>query len=466
MPTDTVDTSLEYDVFLSYAGVDQEYADGLYEKISQHVRVFIDREELDGGNVWGPELVERLDRSRCTVALISENTRDADVQKQEIMYAINRWIEEEERHFVVPVYVRAELKELKYASGSSNEEQLLGCLHAYSMQDLQVSETTRTLIELLQKHGAADSADPDAVGRPSLKQWLLVRWHRWMLSSVVLTLALLGSAGLLWRQSKDHSEDVRELKNQVQALEKKNVALEMERRKQVLALEKKNAALEETRAKQVKNRERMVLFPAGAFKLPRVTRKVPRIEKTVKVPFWIDRYEVSVGEYEVFATQTKRKMPKHRGISGPNYPVNNVPYEDAKAFCHHRGARLPRVEEWERANMSADNEAYILQPDLRDKANLLTDDGNDKLQVVNGGKDVTPTGLRHLAGNVSEWVIGVDTRARGDSKVELAEIRGKSIFSDYKSSIDQIFVGGEKMVNKSGQPFIGFRCAVTGQPGG
>ncbi len=70
--------------------------------------------------------------------------------------------------------------------------------------------------------------------------------------------------------------------------------------------------------------------------------------------FLLDTHEVSNEQYSRFVLATRRPPPYH-WVSGKvpaqqaNFPVFNVSWEDAVAYCAWSGGRLPTEAEWERA---------------------------------------------------------------------------------------------------------------------
>ncbi len=67
--------------------------------------------------------------------------------------------------------------------------------------------------------------------------------------------------------------------------------------------------------------------------------------------FWIDRNEVTRGEYMQFCEATGREMPysRHFMSENPAHPITLVTLEDAKAYAKWVGKRLPTEAEWEKA---------------------------------------------------------------------------------------------------------------------
>jgi len=70
--------------------------------------------------------------------------------------------------------------------------------------------------------------------------------------------------------------------------------------------------------------------------------------------FYMDKYEVTNEEYARFADATKRAKPWHwAGGKIPQgqerYPIYNVTWFDADAYCKSVGKRLPSEAEWEKA---------------------------------------------------------------------------------------------------------------------
>ena len=85
-----------------------------------------------------------------------------------------------------------------------------------------------------------------------------------------------------------------------------------------------------------------------------------RWEQVYTDEFWIDRNEVTVGEYLAFAEATGRQVDelitrpeiynyKGRYTSIDHFPVVNVTLEEAKAYAKWVGKRLPTAAEWEKA---------------------------------------------------------------------------------------------------------------------
>ena len=153
--------------------------------------------------------------------------------------------------------------------------------------------------------------------------------------------------------------------------------------------------------------------------------------------FYIDKYEVTNKQFQDFISanpqwQAKNvKYPLQDGeylLSFRNndkvsedkyqYPVINVTWNSADAFCKINGKRLPTFAEWEKAARGTDGRIYSWGNDrIYDQANLCDKNCSlrDRNTSWNDGfvysapvgsfpKDVSPYGAYDMMGNVSEFV--------------------------------------------------------------
>ena len=132
--------------------------------------------------------------------------------------------------------------------------------------------------------------------------------------------------------------------------------------------------------------------------------------------FWIDKYEVTVEDYE--ACGTAGVCTAVNGIPWsdveppdvPNLPITGVTWDQAVAYCTWRGKRLPTEAQWEKAARGTDGRRYPwgdTHPTCG-QAHLLLGDPCPRIAHVlpvdaNPG-DVSPYGAIDMIGNVQEWV--------------------------------------------------------------
>lgn len=125
--------------------------------------------------------------------------------------------------------------------------------------------------------------------------------------------------------------------------------------------------------------------------------------------FSIDRFEVTNAQYTAFVAATGHASAGFADdpeFNRADQPVTGVQHADARAFCAWAGKRLPTELEWEKAARGTDGQIYPWgdNPDLS-RAHLT---GEAPVSVQAYADDISPYGVRGMAGNVSEWV--ADTR--------------------------------------------------------
>ena len=130
--------------------------------------------------------------------------------------------------------------------------------------------------------------------------------------------------------------------------------------------------------------------------------------------FYIDKYEVSVKEYNKYrkaANYVKQSVPffpgDHKVMEVPSHAVVGVSWHDAVNYCTWAGKRLPTEAEWEKAARGTHGLNFPWgNKVLPKRANFAgTGDGFKYMGPVGNypmGRSVY--GVYDMAGNVSEWV--------------------------------------------------------------
>jgi formylglycine-generating enzyme required for sulfatase activity/tRNA A-37 threonylcarbamoyl transferase component Bud32 len=218
----------------------------------------------------------------------------------------------------------------------------------------------------------------------------------------------------------------------------------------------------------------MVLVPGGEARQGADRHEV-RIES-----FYIDKTEVTSQAYLAFCRETGR--PKPPKAAHADYPVVNVTFDDAQAFCRWAGKRLPRANEWEKAARGVKGQAYPWGDTLDyELANIPRDKNVTKLATLAPaaayGSGASPYGALNMLGNVWEWVNtpapALDEVDFGKLKAELGsltpplsrtdplyQVRGGSY--QYLVPADQVRAllwDDTPMPARAHEPDVGFRCA-------
>jgi formylglycine-generating enzyme required for sulfatase activity len=152
--------------------------------------------------------------------------------------------------------------------------------------------------------------------------------------------------------------------------------------------------------------------------------------------FWIDQTEVTLGQFSQFVYATGYRTtaetrgeaylldtasnsvqltsgadwmhPQGSPIDMPafrDYPVMQVSWEDARAYCAWAGRRLPTEAEWEKAARGTDGRWFPWGNDMP-KASLLNFNlaFTGPVPVGKYSSGASPYGAQDMAGNLWEWV--------------------------------------------------------------
>ena len=164
----------------------------------------------------------------------------------------------------------------------------------------------------------------------------------------------------------------------------------------------------------------MALIPAGTFLMGsdqnREDEKPPH--SVTLAAFYMDKYEVTNALYAACVAEGKCDAPKetksytrasyYDAAEFANYPVINVDWNMAKAYCEWRGARLPTEAEWEKAARGGlEGKTYP----WGDDAPTCTKGAANGANFFGCARDTLPVGsfasngygLYDMAGNVWEW---------------------------------------------------------------
>ena len=178
--------------------------------------------------------------------------------------------------------------------------------------------------------------------------------------------------------------------------------------------------------------DRMVLIPGGEFIMGSDSQEdgkpgydygvdeEPRHKVYLK-PFYIDKYEVAIGEYRGFLKATGREwfgdsdIPEgylpELSYNLPDidpYPANYISWHDADDYCRWKGKRLPTEAEWEKAARGTDGRLYPWGNEFDfNKANVSTSQSfeTDTKYVKSYENGKSPYGVLNMTGNVWEWTL-------------------------------------------------------------
>jgi formylglycine-generating enzyme required for sulfatase activity len=186
--------------------------------------------------------------------------------------------------------------------------------------------------------------------------------------------------------------------------------------------------------------------------------------------FFIDRYEVSVGQYRRHLAATGTPEPEALRDASAELPATNVNWYEARDYAEWAGARLPTEAEWELAARGLESLRWPWGNEwdpARCRWSGSQDDGGGPAPVNARPTGRSPWGVQNMIGNVAEWCAdwysggfyGVSPSGDpvGPPEGDYRVVRGGSYASDRMS----LYAAGRRNARPDYRSSaIGFRCVV------
>jgi len=186
----------------------------------------------------------------------------------------------------------------------------------------------------------------------------------------------------------------------------------------------------------------------------------PPLQKRTTGDFFIYRYEVTAGQFDVYrdaACRSGSTLPCPQGWRarfGPRTPATFVGYRFAQAYCGWVDGRLPTEDEWEKAARGVDGYTWPWgnSPD-NSRFQGSSAEPRRPVDVGSHPEGDSPYGIADMSGNVWEFT-------SGDWKGGHA-MRGGSYLNSLAES--RAAVRWASSLEDPGADYLGFRCVITSE---
>ena len=197
-------------------------------------------------------------------------------------------------------------------------------------------------------------------------------------------------------------------------------------------------------------------------------------QRLVNLPgFWIYRDPVTVAQFRACCAATEWRMPEAPAWGWlEDHPMVNVSWTDVTHYAEWAHAEIPTEAQWEKAARGADGRTWpwgnTWEPEFINQTNATEPIG------IHPG-NVSPFGVRDMAGNVWEWCHAAPLGEYDKAPARIPQrrphatsghvLRGGSCQCSYAAYLRCSFRGFECDVQRGHgsyrRPTVGFRCVVN-----
>ena len=224
----------------------------------------------------------------------------------------------------------------------------------------------------------------------------------------------------------------------------------------------------------------MIYIPGGSFTMGLNNAEDPEETPAHSInvaSFCLDETLVTNAQYGEFVRAVARKPPPNWSAGSypagkANWPVTQVSWEDAQAYCKWKSKRLPTEAEWEYAARGTDGRLYPWGDEFKAALVNSLEAGLGHPEPVHAPRlDIdqfhrsylaaSPFGVLHMSGNVWQWCADDYKPYPGHTPAfeipaGVKVIRGGS----FKSDKDHVTTTTRNLdIPTTRSPAIGFRCA-------
>ncbi len=399
---------MPHDVFISYSSHDKMVADAICSKLeNNNIRCWIAPRDILPGIEYGESIIDAIAGCQVSVLIFSSKANDSPQVRREIERAVSKG------KVIIPFRIEDILptKSMEYALSNTHWlDAMTPPLEAH------ISKLTESIHQLLKIQSRTDNPESKHIDIYPFQDGLKKE------TSYNKEIKTSETKQSLTEKQNNLTESIKEVANQTNA--EKEVTTLSFTSTQAINNEKNTSVSAFKTITNKKDGTQLVLISEGEFLAGGQAENQGGCLSSIYLPsYYLAVYPVTNAQYMRFLSESRPGLEELRKWINPqrlirkagsqfetlgfkdDHPVTEVSWVGAEAYCEWAGLRLPTELEWEKGAKGTDGRYYPWGNSWDNNKCRSYNNKGDQLtcSVKDYPEDISPWGLRQMAGNVREW---------------------------------------------------------------